>query len=80
MLTSRSVPATVSTELELDVNFASLEQEAGDLATLVYDVVSCLSSDGRGQLHRWLKRSVHLARIRAGRDTGGGIIARKDAG
>ena len=42
----------VSAALELDVDFAGLEQEAGNLATLVDDVVSRLSDDGRGQLHR----------------------------
>ena len=42
----------VSAALELDVDFAGLEQEAGDLAALVDDVVGRLADDGRGQLHR----------------------------
>src|SRR6266446_6312962 len=33
----------ISDALELDVDFASLEQEAGDLASLVYDVVGRLT-------------------------------------
>src|SRR5580704_2258721 len=43
---------TVSVALELDVDFASLEQEAGDLAALVDVIVGRLANDGRGQLHR----------------------------
>src|SRR5436190_19009235 len=41
----------VSAALELDVDFASLEQEAGDLAALVDDVVSRLADNRGGQLH-----------------------------
>ena len=43
---------SVSPTFEFDVDFASLEQEAGDLAALVDDVVGRLANDGRGQLHR----------------------------
>ncbi len=42
----------VSPTLELDVDFASLEQEARDLAALVDDVVGHLADNGGGQLHR----------------------------
>jgi hypothetical protein len=42
----------VSAALKLDIDFAGLEEEAGDFATLVDDLVSRLSDDGRGQLHR----------------------------
>src|SRR5436190_18038857 len=42
----------VSAALELDVDFASLEHEAGDLAALVDYVVGGLSDNRGGQLHR----------------------------
>ena len=52
MPTSRSVAGdTVSAALELNVDFASLEQEAGDLATLVDDIVGRLADNGGSQLH-----------------------------
>src|SRR5260370_27249471 len=42
---------TVSAALELDVNFASLKQETGDLTTLVDDVVGCRTDYPGAQPH-----------------------------